>query len=101
MQDKPLKSHPFGVPVPVIQRTCFFLICLFCTPNLLAAAEISVQDQIRQRIESIRSGNSPIVSEEPIASVQVLPALYEQHDYAPIWTRSDSIDQLDSKSAQL
>jgi len=78
----------------VIQRFSLLLICLFCTSNLLSAAETGISDQIRQRIESIRSGNGPVINGESIASVQVLPALYEQHDYTPVWSRSDSIDQL-------
>ncbi|HED18549.1 MAG TPA: murein L,D-transpeptidase, partial [Gammaproteobacteria bacterium] len=78
----------------MIKRIYFLVICLFCTPNLLSAAETGVRDQIRQRVESIRSGRPPIISGESIASVQVLPALYEQSDYAPVWTHSGSIDQL-------
>jgi len=78
----------------VIQRICLIFVCLFCTPSLLSAAETSIRDQIRQRVELIRSGGGLTINGDSIASVQVLPALYEQGDYAPVWTRSDSIDQL-------
>jgi len=78
----------------VIQRICLLFICLFCTPNLLAAPETGIRDQIRQRVELIRSGNGLLIDGTSIASVQVLPALYEQRDYAPVWSRPDSIDQL-------
>jgi len=74
----------------VIPRICLLFVYLLCAPNLLAAAETDVRDQIRQRVELVRSGNGL----NSIASVQMLPALYEQRDYALIWTRSDSIDQL-------
>jgi murein L,D-transpeptidase YcbB/YkuD len=82
------------VPVPLIQRIYFLFICLFCVPGLLSAAETGIRDQIRQRIELIRSGSGLTVDGESIASVQVLPALYERRDYEPVWSRPDSIDQL-------
>jgi murein L,D-transpeptidase YcbB/YkuD len=82
------------VPVPLIQRIYLLFICLFCSPSLLSAAETGVRDQIRQRIELIRSGTGLTVDGESIASVQVLPALYEKRDYEPVWSRPDSIDQL-------
>jgi len=78
----------------VIQRIYLLFICLFCTPGLLSAAETGVREQIRQRIELIRSGAGLTVDGESIASLQVLPALYETYDYAPLWSRSDSVDQL-------
>jgi len=78
----------------VIQRICLLFLCLFCTPNLLAAPETGLRDQIRQRIELIRSGNGLTIDGDSIASVQVLPALYEQNDYAAVWSRADSINQL-------
>ena len=78
----------------MIQRICLLYICLLCAPNLLAAAETGVSDQIRQRVELIRSGSGLVIDGKSIASVQVLPALYEQRDYTPVWSRSDSIDQL-------
>jgi murein L,D-transpeptidase YcbB/YkuD len=78
----------------VIQRICLLFICLFCLPNLLSAADTGVRDQIRQRIELIRSGAGLTVDGESIASVQVLPALYEKRDFAPVWSRPASIEQL-------
>ena len=78
----------------MISRIYLLFVCLFCTPNLLSAAETSVRDQIRQRVELIRSGSGLTIDGDSIASVLVLPALYEQRDYAPAWSRTDSIDQL-------
>ena len=78
----------------MLQRICLLFICLFCAPSLLSAAETGVRDQIRERVELIRSGSSLAIGTETVASVQVLPALYEKRDFAPVWSRSDSIDQL-------
>ena len=78
----------------MIQRICLLFAYLLCAPNLLAAAETGVRDQILQRVELVRSGSGLTINGDSIASVQVLPALYEQNDYAPVWTRSNSIDQL-------
>lgn len=78
----------------MIQRICLLFICLFCAPSLLSAAETGVRDQIRERVELIRSGGSLAIGKETVASVQVLPALYEQRNYALVWSRPDSIDQL-------
>jgi len=78
----------------VLQRIVLALICLSFTPNLLAAAETGTREQIRERVERIRAGNTLTIGTETIASAQVLPALYERHDYARVWSRSDSIEQL-------
>ena len=78
----------------MLQRIFLALICLSFTSNLLSAAETGTRDPIRERVERIRAGDTLTIGTETVASVQVLPALYEQHDYAPVWTRSDSIEQL-------
>lgn len=78
----------------MIQRVFFLFICLLSTSNLLSAAETGVRDQLRQRVETIRSGGGLVIDGQSIASVQVLPALYEQREYTPVWSRPDSIDQL-------
>ncbi|MFQ5644324.1 MAG: murein L,D-transpeptidase [Thiogranum sp.] len=78
----------------MLQRICVLFTCLFFAPGLLSAAESSARDQIRERVELIRSDGNLTIGTETIASVQVLPALYENRDYTPVWSRSDSIDQL-------
>jgi murein L,D-transpeptidase YcbB/YkuD len=60
----------------------------------LTANEASVSDQIRRYIESIQSGGDAVIDGEVVASLRVLPALYEQRNYARVWTRPDSVNQL-------
>jgi murein L,D-transpeptidase YcbB/YkuD len=77
----------------VIHRSFLLLTCLLCFPALLTA-EASVRDQIRQNIDLVQTGGGAVIDGETVASVQVLPALYEQHNYARLWTRPESVNQL-------
>ncbi|MEN8763407.1 MAG: L,D-transpeptidase family protein [Thiogranum sp.] len=78
----------------MIYRSFLLLICLSCFPALLTANEASVSSHIQRYIERIQTGGDAVIDGESVASVQVLPALYEQHNYARLWTRPDSINQL-------
>ena len=78
----------------MIYRSFLLLICLSCLPALLTAEEASPRDQIRRYIELTQTGGDAVIDGESVASVQVLPALYEQHNYARLWTRPDSVNQL-------
>ena len=78
----------------MIHRSFLLLTCLLCFPALLTADEAGVRSQIQRDIERIQAGGDAVIDGEAVASVQVLPALYEQHDYARIWTRADSVNQL-------
>ena len=75
-------------------RFILLLTCLLCFPQLLTASEAEVQAQIQHYVETIQGGGEAVIDGEAVASVQVLPALYEQHNYAPLWTHSDSVRQL-------
>ncbi len=75
-------------------RSFLLLSCLLCFPVLLTAAETGVQDQIQRYVSRIQAGGDTSVEGEAVASVQVLPALYEQRNYTRIWTRQDSVEQL-------
>ena len=74
-------------------RIFLLLICAL-SPPLLAADEAQLRDKIRGYIERIQVGEDTAVGGEAVASLQVLPALYEQNDYARVWTRPDSVEQL-------
>jgi len=78
----------------VIHRSFLLLTCLLCFPALLTANEASAGDQIRRYIELIQTGGDVAINGKTVASVRVLPALYERRNYAHIWTRTDSVNQL-------
>jgi len=75
-------------------RSILPLICLLCFPLLLTANESGVRDQIQRHVERIQAGGDAAIDGEAVASVQVLPALYQQRNYTRIWTRPDSVEQL-------
>jgi murein L,D-transpeptidase YcbB/YkuD len=75
-------------------RSPLLLTCLLCFPPLLTAAQGGVQAEIQRYVEQIQASGDIAISGQAVASVQVLPALYEQHNYQPLWTHADSIKQL-------
>ena len=75
-------------------RSILPLIGLLCFPLLLTANEGGVRDQIQRHVERIQAGGDAAIDAEAVASVQVLPTLYEQRNYTRIWTRPDSVNQL-------
>ena len=70
-----------------------FLSVAIASP-LLAADDPAKRDQIRQRVEQIRSGSGLEIEGRRVSSVLVLPALYERREFASVWTNQDSIKQL-------
>jgi murein L,D-transpeptidase YcbB/YkuD len=54
----------------------------------------AVSERIRQNVEQLASGVPLRFGDDTIASVVVLPALYEKYDYQQIWRNRDSIRQL-------
>ena len=53
-----------------------------------------VRERIKQHVAQLASGVPLQFGEDTIASVVVLPALYEKYDYQRIWRNQDSIRQL-------
>jgi len=78
----------------MIYRFFLLLTCLLCFPALLTANEASVRNHIQRYTERIQAGGDVVIEGEAVASVQVLPTLYEQHNFARIWSRADSVNQL-------
>jgi murein L,D-transpeptidase YcbB/YkuD len=75
-------------------RSILPMICLLYFSPLLTANESGIRDQIQRHVERIQAGGDAAIDGEAVASVQVLPALYEQRNYTRIWTRPDSVKQL-------
>jgi murein L,D-transpeptidase YcbB/YkuD len=85
---------------PVIDRSparlaaaLYLLLWLFpLAPS--AAQDTPVRQAIAAGVQSLRNGEPLTIAGEPLASRIVLPALYENHDYAPLWSNPQAIDQL-------
>lgn len=69
------------------------LAALLLVPGL-AAPDTKVSDTIQSRIDDLRDGIDVAINETTIASAIVLPALYAQRDYAPVWSNPASVQQL-------
>lgn len=72
----------------------FFLLALAVLPVVFATPSSPEREVIREHIAQIRDGAAVSVREGHIASVIVLPALYERRDYALVWTDPRAADQL-------
>ena len=78
-----MMCHPFPL----------LLFLAFLSP-LSAADDKAAREQIRQGVERIRAGAALAIEGRRISSEQVLPALYEQREFMPLWTRRESVNQL-------
>ena len=77
-----------------IYRICTILLLLTSPPVVFATPTAPVSDEIRQQVTQIRDGAVVSIRGGNIASVIVLPSLYERRDYAPVWTNPLAADQL-------
>ncbi len=77
-----------------IYRVFTFLLVLTTLPAVFAAPPSPERDEIQQRITLIRDGAEVSIRGGHIASVIVLPALYERRDYLPVWTNPVAAEQL-------
>jgi murein L,D-transpeptidase YcbB/YkuD len=54
----------------------------------------SVQQIIAGRIRQLEAGEKLVVDGHPIASVILLPAIYKEHQYTPVWNNPRAVTQL-------
>jgi murein L,D-transpeptidase YcbB/YkuD len=59
-----------------------------------ALAEDTLRGSIQARVEAIHAGEAITIGDSTIASRSVLPALYRQRNYAPVWENQASVNQL-------
>jgi murein L,D-transpeptidase YcbB/YkuD len=71
---------------------CLLLWLIPLAPS--AARDQAVQQAIAAAVQALRNDGALTVAGEPLASRIVLPALYEKHDDAPLWSNPRSIEQL-------
>jgi murein L,D-transpeptidase YcbB/YkuD len=73
------------------------ILAVFCLIPLVTLAVVPddvLREQIREGVEQIQSGEGLQIEGSSVASQIVLPALYEQRGFAPVWTNQNSIKQL-------
>jgi murein L,D-transpeptidase YcbB/YkuD len=75
-------------------RLFLFVFLIIQAAGLVAAPDPGVRDAINARVGQIGSAAGLEIQGEAISSVIVIPALYQQRDYSPLWTNPDSIQQL-------
>lgn len=75
-------------------RILTFLLALAALPAVFAVPSPPERDEIQQRVALVRDGAAVSIRDGQIASVIVLPALYERRDYTPVWTNPQAADQL-------
>ena len=71
---------------------------LLCTFTMLSpmsvVAENSVSDHIKQHMLQLKQSGELELEGVQIASRQVVPKLYERRDYSPVWSNTNSVQQL-------
>lgn len=71
------------------------LLCAFAVLlPAFATAEIPVSGHIRQHMLALKQSGELALEGVPIASRQVVPKLYERRNYSPVWSNTDSVQQL-------
>jgi murein L,D-transpeptidase YcbB/YkuD len=84
---------PISMKTPLLRiHMLLFLLSLSAAGH----ATGSVSDEIRQYVGQLAAGERLELADSPIASVVVLPALYEKYAYQPMWRNPDSVRQLEA-----
>lgn len=65
---------------------------LVLSPAVLAADAVS--QQIQMRVEQLRASGQLTVAGVPIASVHLIPELYERRQFSPAWQSSERVGEL-------
>jgi murein L,D-transpeptidase YcbB/YkuD len=79
----------------MLQSRLFLLVFLFFqATGLLAAQDPAVRNEISARVERIGTTAGLEIQGAAISSVIVIPALYQERDYSPLWTNQHPIRQL-------
>ncbi len=79
-------------PAHLFVGLCLLLGCFPCNP--ITALHKPTQNTIAPYIQMLRNNVPVTVAGERLVSQTVLSALYQQHDYMPLWSNLRSIEQL-------
>lgn len=63
-------------------------------PGTIQQQQDSVQQIIADRVRLLEAGEKLVVDGQEIASVILLPAIYKEHQYAPVWHNPRAVEQL-------
>jgi murein L,D-transpeptidase YcbB/YkuD len=75
-------------------RFLLFVLLVLPVTSLMAARDAALRDEISSMVAQIGTTAALEIQGEVISSVIVIPALYQQRDYAPLWTNKYSIHEL-------
>jgi murein L,D-transpeptidase YcbB/YkuD len=75
-------------------RLFLFIFLVVQAAGLLAAQDSTVRNEISTRVEKIGTSAGLEIQGEAISSVIVIPALYQERNYSPLWTNQHSVQQL-------
>ncbi len=78
----------------MLRRVLYLMLLFYPFSAYSVATTDPVREQIQQRVEVLRSGYGLDLQGEPVSSSVVLPRLYEDADFRPLWQNRDSVDQL-------
>ncbi len=81
------------VPAAAFAVGLLLLLC-YPLPALAAAPENTVAEHIRAGVERLETGSDLVIQGTAVASTTVLPALYRQRNFMPVWNNRDSVAQL-------
>ena len=93
-----LSQHmQFGVNLFRASIRLVFCVLLCASAMLLpvsVTADSSVSGHIKQTMLELKQSGQLALDGVPIVSRQVVPKLYERRNYAPVWSNTDSVQQL-------
>ena len=72
----------------------FILLCMTIVFAEAGIIDDEVQEIIRQRAEDVRTNQLVYQQDASLSGIIILPELYENRDFKPVWTNSDNIDGL-------
>ena len=82
-----------------MSRYLFRIVLIGCLQIMLSTgvalgADHDIVESIRSKTEKIRSSGSLQIQGTQIASVTVLPELYEKNGFQPLWTNPQNVEDL-------
>lgn len=73
---------------------CLVIVCACLVAAWSAAAAQPIEEVLRQRLEQLQLTGRLDIEGASLAAVELLPALYEQRQFRPAWTRPAEVQAL-------
>jgi len=90
----PARHQRLRRPVQGHRWLCACYVLLLAAAASAQPVEPSIQQLLIERVTRIEAGETVSVEDSEIASRILLPAIYQAHDYAPLWHNPRSVAQL-------